>query len=479
MPTLGLLHKQQAPVVIAVLETVFTPDRPAVATEQMHVEVDDLLAELRVAGHESALTGPARVLCTRWVRERWLVRSLDDGGDEHYQLSSYAAEALAFVDRARGTRALVSESRIRTLVVALEELARDAHPDKDARARDLRAQIDRAERELARLEGGGDVVPVEDERLAEQLDHLLLLARELPADFARVAEAVVDLQREIVTGLRQDDRATGLVVEHYLDASENLLERTTEGRAFAGAMELLGDPALLASLDERVTSLLAHEFTADLSPERRAALRGIRARLVSAIDVVLAAQVRSSRTVTAQIRHHNPLRDRELDRALREATAAMGDWFPRSGRAARVEPLRWFERARFGRFRTTLNDLRPPTPPEELDDWADGPEDGGPGTGLDELRAMGGPRHAEIDAHLGGLGHDVTVAGAFAAGPVSLRRPVDILGYLERAAFDDDGSGDVPASAVERVVAVRADGGEREFAVPRLAVRGEQTGEKQ
>ncbi|SDS38728.1 Protein of unknown function [Paraoerskovia marina] len=478
MPTLGLLHKQQAPSVVAVLATVFTPERPSVAAEQMYLEVDDLLVELHDTGHEVALTGPARVLCTRWVRERWLVRSLDDGGAEHYQLSSYAAEALAFVDRARGTRALVSESRIRTLVVALEELARDAEPDRDARMRELRGEIDRAEQELGRLEAGGDVVAVEDDRLVEQLDHLLLLVRELPADFARVAEAVVELQREIVSGLRQDERATGTVVEEYLDASETLLERTPEGRAFAGAMELLGDPALLAALDERVAVLLAHDFTADLPPERRAALRGLRTRLVSAIDVVLAAQVRSSRTVTAQIRHHNPLRDRELDRALREATSAMADWFPTSGRAARVEPLRWFERARFGKLRTSLHDLRPETPPDGLDDWTD---DGVVDTDaeLDGVRAMGGPRHADVDAHLRALGRPTTVAAAFSAGPVALRRPVEILGYLERGAYDDAGSGDVPASHLERVVAVRADGSEREFVVPRVAVTEPTTGDEQ
>ncbi len=483
-PTLGLLHRAEAPLVVALLRCVFTPDRPTVATEQLHVEVDDLLAELRAAGGGPGGVAvpdePARVLCTRWVRERWLVRSIDDDGDERYQVTSYAAEALDVVARTQGTRALVSESRIRTLLVALEDLARDARPDRGERMRELRARIDEASAELARLEAGGDVEPVAPERLAEQYDNLLWLVRELPTDFARVAESIAALQREMVARLRQDERATGVVVAEYLDASENLLERTPEGRAFAGAMELLGDPRLLEALDERVHAVLSHPFAADLPPERRSALRALRTQLVQAIEVVLAAQARASRTVTAQIRHHNPLRDRELDTALREATAAMAEWFPASGRAARVEPLRWFERARFGRLRDSLHDLRPETPPAELEAWAD--EDVPEGSGLGDLRAMGGPQHAEIQAHVAALTRTapggVTVGEAFSRAPVALRRPVELLGYLELAAgaVQDEqqaaASGDVPADALERVRAVRADGSERDFVLRRTTIRG-------
>ncbi|MEG3616667.1 DUF3375 domain-containing protein [Isoptericola haloaureus] len=494
-PTLGLLHKAEAPLVVAVLRCVFTPDRPTVATEQLHVEVDDLLDGFRAArddGGAPAASGaprvpdePARVLCTRWVRERWLVRSLDDGGAERYQLSSYATEALDVVARTQGGRGLVSESRIRTLLVALDDLARDAYPDREARMRRLRARIDEAQSELARLEAGGEVEPVAEERLGEQYDHLLFLVRELPADFARVAESLTVLQRDLVTRLRQDDRSTGVVVAEYLDASENLLDSTTEGRAFAGAMELLGDPELLDSLEQRVREILEHPFAVDLPVAQRNALQGLRSQLVTAIEVVLAAQARVSRTVTAQIRHHNPLRDREVDSALREATAAMADWFPASGRAARVEPLRWFERAVPGRLRTTLHDLRPETPPEQLDPWA--PEDtDDPDGAIDELRAMGGPSHQDLAARLAGLTAPSTVGAVFSDGPAALRRPVELLGYLDlavdggRPGADDAAAapppeaprtGDVPADGLERVTATRADGTTRDFVLPRTPIR--------
>ncbi|QFU98720.1 hypothetical protein KDY119_02239 [Luteimicrobium xylanilyticum] len=484
-PALALLHRKEGPLVVALLSLIFSPGRATVPTEQMHVEVEDLLAEARSAGHEDVPADAARALCSRWVRDRWLVRALDDGGVEQYRVSSHAAEALAFVDRTQGARALVSESRIRTLLVALEGLARDARPDRESQQRALREQIARtrdelatAEAELRRLEGGGPVVETPEDRLLEQFDNVAALVRELPADFARVAESIAELQRSIVTGLRQDDRPTGEVLGSYLDASDTLMQRTPEGRAFAGAMELLRDPRLLGQLDERVRAVLAHPFADTVPVERREAVRTLHARLLAAVDAVLDAQTRASRTITQQLTVHNPLRDRELDGALREATAAMADWFGSTGRAARVEPLRWLERARLGRFRAQLHDLRPDTPPDALAGLDDEPDElDGAAELLGGLLGMGGPRYAETVAHLARVVRergDVTVDEVFAAGPPELRRPVELLGYLELAApgaldalLED---GDVPAVRLRRVVTERADGSTRTIVVPAVPV---------
>ncbi|CAM3391514.1 DUF3375 domain-containing protein [Isoptericola cucumis] len=480
-PALALLHRKEGPLVVALLSLIFTPSRTTVPTEQMHVEVEDFLAEARGAGHDVP-DEPARALCSRWVAGRWLVRSLDDDGAEQYQVSSYATEALAFVDRTQGGRSLVSESRIRTLLVALEGLARDARPDRESQQAALREQvaraqdeIARAEAELARLEEGGPVAEVPADRLVEQFDNVASLVRELPADFARVAESIAELQRTIVTGLRQDERATGEVLGDYLDASDTLMRRTPEGRAFSGAMELLRDPLLLEQVDDRVRAVLAHPFAEGLPAERRESVRALYGQLLSAVDAVLDAQARASRTITQQLKVHNPLRDRELDAALREATAAMADWFPTSGRSSRVEPLRWFERARLGRFRAQLHDLRPDTPPETLAD-ADPGFDDAPGEAMAALLGMGGPRYAETAAHAARVLRDgpATADEAFAAAPPELRRPVELLGYLELAApgaLDDAfADGDVPAAGLRRVTTVRADGSTRDLVLPQVPI---------
>ena len=47
IPTLDLLHGRYAPFVIAALSIMFTADRPTVAVADAHVEVGEMLAELR------------------------------------------------------------------------------------------------------------------------------------------------------------------------------------------------------------------------------------------------------------------------------------------------------------------------------------------------------------------------------------------------------------------------------------------------
>lgn len=483
-PTLTLLHKQSAPLVVALFASTFR-GRQAIAVEQLHLEVADLLAQLRAEGAPDVPDDAPRVLCARWVRERWLIKNVNEADEEEYQLTSHAQEALDFVARAGGARALVSGSRIRTLLDAVDHFAQDANPDRDARIASLDEQIARLEADRARLAGGGPLAPVADERMEEQHDNLLLLVRELPTDFTRVAESIKELQRTIIAQLREDDRPTGEILDEYLTASENLMENTPEGRAFLGALELLGDPGLLARLDADLAAILHHPFAERLTRAQRTSLRGIRHQIVSSIEVVLAEQARASRTLTAQIRSHNPLRDRELDQAIRDVVSALTEWFPRTGRGARVEPLTWMGRASLGRLRDSLHDLRPDVPPPGLEDWT--PEDAEvDAAGLEEIRSMGGPRHAQIDAHVAALlaaGREVSVAEAFAAGSDELRRPVDLLGYLELAGSGPggpgrdgltDADGATSAStpvAVERVEARRSDGTTRTFTVPRLAVR--------
>jgi hypothetical protein len=74
----------------------------------------------------------------------------------------------------------VSESRVRTLLEAIERLAQEADPDVMARIARLHQEIQQRQKELTRLEQGGGVDTVEDELLLEAAENVLHLARELP-----------------------------------------------------------------------------------------------------------------------------------------------------------------------------------------------------------------------------------------------------------------------------------------------------------
>lgn len=487
-PTLALLNKTYAPAVIAIFASIFTANRKQVLAEQFLIDVNEHLEDLRSHQDENTPDLPARKLVSNWVRDRWLVRAVNDAGREYYSLTSHAQEAMDFVARAGGERALVSESRIRTLLDTMDRFALDAQPDRDKRIASLASQIKQLEAEKTRLEQGGSIEPASVGRMEEQFDNVKYMVRELPADFTRVAESIKDLQRSILAQLRQDERPTGEVIADYLEASENLLSQTQEGRAFTGALELLKSEELLGQLESSIEAILTHPFARALGTRERETFRATKSTILEALGVVLSEQQRASRTLTAQIRNHNPLRDKELDESLRSAIIALGNWFPTSTRGEQVEGLSRFERANFGRLRTGLHDLSADAPPEAIAQNADVEISG---LELEDIIAMGGPRHSELLAHVEELldesTGELTIGQAFSTAADNLKRPVEIFGYQEIAVHkpsrheadtEEIGLGDLAPDTeshapLERVIAIRADGTQREFIIARQTLTTE------
>ncbi|GIG37583.1 DUF3375 domain-containing protein [Cellulomonas pakistanensis] len=459
-PMLDLLHKRHAPLVVSVLSLVFTADRPQVPVADAHTEVGDALDQLRAAGHGDDLpVGSARDLCRQWADAGWLARQVLEDDVEVYSLSAHAVGALEVAGRAGGTRARVSQSRVRTLLDAVERLAEDADPDAMMRIARLDAEIARLRAELDRVQRTGEVEQTDEETLLEEAENVLHLVRELPADFARVAESIKAMQRDVVQALRQDERPTGEVLREYLERGEHVMDATPEGRAFAGALRLIGDPQRLDALATQLSTVLRHRFTRRLPHQQRAELRDIGRRIEQGLDQVFTAQREASFVITAQVRNHDPLRDRQVDELLRDVMTGLQTWVPGARRGQAVDPLRRLPVAEVEHLRQTAGDLRPAEPPSPLAAWEDDDSD----SSAAEALAWGGPHYADLGSHLAafaGASGTVDVGQAFNAAPEALRRPVDLLGLLEIA----HQRGMTETDEVAYVDAVRPDGTRRRFA---------------
>src|SRR6478735_6779445 len=110
------------------------------------------------------------------------------------------------------------------------------------------------------------------EQRLEEAENVLHLARELPADFARVAESIKAMQRDVVADLRRDIRPTGEVLREYLERGQHVMQSTPEGRAFAGALRLIGDPEHIDRLTTQLRTLLAQPFSRLMGPGQRSDL---------------------------------------------------------------------------------------------------------------------------------------------------------------------------------------------------------------
>ncbi|MCR2813855.1 DUF3375 domain-containing protein [Microbacterium sp. zg.Y1090] len=455
-PTLDLLHGRHAPFVVAVLSLVFTPERPAVAVADAHAEIGEALDELRAAGYDEddrrLPVGTAREICRHWVRVGWLAPQIENDV-EVYRLTAHAVGALDIAGRTGGGRARVSRSRVRTLLDAVERLARDAETDPEQRIAMLLAEREALDAAIARLRND-EAEPIDDEQLFEEAENVLHLARELPADFSRVAESIKAMQRDVVADLRRDVRPTGEILREYLQRGRHVMQATPEGRAFEGALRLIGDAENIDRLTEQLHTLLTQPFSRLMAPEQRADLDAIGRQVEQGVQEVLTAQRRASQVITAQVRTHDPARDRQVDELLRGVMSGLQLWMQDSRAGDRVEPLHTFPVADIGHLRQSLSDLHPPGAPAPLP----APEDV---EFVDaDTRAWGGPRYAELEAYVATLGDRFDLAAAFEGAADDTRRPVDLLGLLEIA----HRNGMTESDDISIAEARRPDGTSRRFA---------------
>lgn len=462
-PTLRLLEYKWAPLALAVLRSAFPRDRRSVPAEQLHVQVTTFVDELAASG----LPVPpetGRELCLSWMRGKWLTRAATPSGEE-YSLTSHALEALEIVASMSRERSLLSESRLATIVAAARRAALEASPDTDRRLGIIDAQIAELTEQRARIAAGLDAAS-NDDRVIDSIASLQDLLSQMPSDFKRVEEAMGAMHRGLLERFRNGGSNVGEVVSEYLDAAAALLQDTPEGRAFAGAQDLLRDDAMLADLRLNLGTVLAHPAAAALSAAETRELESTVSTIRDGRDNVLAVRHRLSGTLRDHIISRDAAADRELDSVLREVEQELYTWME-SARARDRVPVRLLpEQLDVSALKTRFWDPANAVPPPPLEDTS---HEAPPPVSLAEYRKMGGPTMDALRELL-----ESTTAGslgeAFNSLPPELRRPVEIVGLLQAA--DESGQYN-PEQVLESYAAVRADGTLVAFAVPRIPLAPE------
>lgn len=465
-PTLTLLHQRQAPVVITIFRAAFGRNNKPIATARLHTQVEEHLAQIRLAGEVEVPNGTGREICHRWMRGQWLVRSLDDAGHEVYSLTSHAQQALELVKTLARDRATLSEHRIATILGTVRRFNAEANPDRTARVTILNTEIARLQAERDRLVEGAEIVSATEDYMLEGFTELLSLISALPSDFARVEERFATIRGEILAAFRAEDRPAGEVIDDYLARADALVTATHEGRAFEGAFALLRDDALVTQLREDLTALLDHPLSdAILGDADRAELRGTVRLVRDGLDRVLAQRSRVTATLKEYIVSHDDSRDRELEQTLRLVESELMTWIATTGpRASHDVPL-LPTRANFDHLRERFHDPADDVLPDRI---AVADPAAAPTVSLAALMAQGGPRLGSLRERLEQALADLVPAASlgelFDGLEPSMRRPVEIFGLLHLAA-DHGWEAD---ETLESYSTVRHDGTRRAFAVPRM-----------
>ncbi|SNS54575.1 Protein of unknown function [Micrococcales bacterium KH10] len=466
-PTLKLLDRKSASIALPLFANIFPEDAQPIPVERFHTIVDALLDELRAGGYDVAKTSNGKSLATQWVRERWLYR--DPGhGEETYQLTGDAKQALEYVTRTTRTQLNVSRSRIETMRRVISEAALAANPDREERKRRLAEEIARLQAEYEHLDSGGAMPEASESELTEQFSNVLRELDGLPSDFRRVEEAVRDMHRSITKKFREEERPIGEVVDDYLDQSAKLLTATPEGRAFEGATELLRNRDWLMSLREDLERILAHPLAGMLLPDETRQLRTAVNVIRRGRDDVLDQRHRASATLREHIESYDHIRNRELDATLKGIDREIRAWMQTARARDRVDveilpPALDIAALRFRTF--DPDSERVPEPLEDVSDQAP------TALSLDEIRQQGGPTLDELRRRIEGqlvAGDLESAAAMFNDLPTELRRPVEILGLMHLLTRM---GAEVDPTLREQVRAIRPDGSTRAFLMPATTIQ--------
>lgn len=478
-PTLRLLARKWAPLVIAIFRTAFTRDQRTIPADRLHQQVDNYLDELRLAG-KPIPEGTGRALCMQWLGHNWLVRTRDGDGNEYYSLTSHALEALDLVQSLTRDRTLISESRIHTILDVVRRVATDANPDRQARLDRLDAQIAGLTAERDRIAAGGEIAPASDDQMLDGYTNLLSLIGQLPSDFKRVEESVAGMHRQIISDFRGEACPIAQVIDQYLAKSDSLMRLTAEGRAFEGAFALLRDEVLLADLRRDLDIILTHPFAQALMPAEQREFRRTVKVIQDGIRDVLAQRQRLSATLRDHIVHYDMVRDRELDATLRQIDQQLDVWMRTAGPRATIGVELVPAKIDIQHLRERFWDPAESAPPPPLEDVSGTAPDA---PRLDDIRSQGGPALAQLREQLiaaAGVSELGSVAEVFGALPGDMRRPVELIGLIhlllgarghEHAGELDAGTRTAASEREELVEAIRPDGTRRTFAMPVLPLR--------
>jgi hypothetical protein len=193
--------------------------------------------------------------------------------------------------------------------------------------------------------------------------------------------------------------------------------------------------------------------------------------------------------------NHDVVKDRELERLLREINRELATWMETAGPRSTVTAELMPGTLEVHHLREKFYDPDahvPPPPLDDVSDWAPEPPS------LAEIRKQGGPqldqlRHALLDAVGaaagsgtgdpavdGSHGNHGTLGQAFNSLGSDLRRPVELFGLLQLAtqagALDPVvGPAGPERRLLERVEAIRPDGTARAFHLPRITLDDDAT----
>lgn len=274
--TWKLLAAEHAPAIMALIQAHLLTGPRRLPASLLVERVGRDLERFRAEGWD--LPQPASAYLADWLAAGWLERGLSADGEEEYEASAAAAQAIRFTRELSAQRTVATESRLGLVIGQLVQLAEESEPDPQVRVRRLLRERERIDARIAAVRDGR-LTPLPADRALERLREILTLSDELAGDFRRVRDDFRTLSRELRERIVDNDGSRGDVLDAVF-ADVDLIADSDAGKTFRAFWRLLTDPQQSGELEAALEAVLDRDFAAHLSRRERGELSGLTGTLL-------------------------------------------------------------------------------------------------------------------------------------------------------------------------------------------------------
>lgn len=298
-PAWQILAARRAPLVLSCLQTLFEGSSEGIGLEDAQQAMADMF-DAHAALSEFDISGDTSMLARRELRD-WVRRALIIEREGRLYATDALESALRFTASLEGRIMTSTASRLALVQREVERLDTRLNTDPEARAAQLRAQIQALQEELVRAEAG-HVEVASPQEAAESIRELYTLAVGLRADFRRVEDSWREADQRLRHDIVADGNHRGSILQTFLDGHDDLLQ-TAEGRVFQSFHQQLREEVDLHAMQLRLRRILLHPGASSaLSMVQESELRLLVLRLVKESAAVIRTRSRSERDVRGFLR---------------------------------------------------------------------------------------------------------------------------------------------------------------------------------
>lgn len=259
-PSIALLRTKKCNLILEFFTSVFA-STPAISYENIRAQLADFLNNRDVEVDEEndiqfsdTYEEKAEKYIKKWTENGFLTNYRNDDGEIYYELSSHSSKVIDWVSGLKQEEYVGTESKFKSIITQLKELAEYTNDDKEKRLQLLEDKKLEIEQQIQRLKMGEDVDVFEEFQIVPRFQQITKLAKELLSDFKDVDDNFKVIIKEIYKKQIDPSLNKGEILQFTFDAL-NELKSSSQGKSFYSFWEFLQTREMQSELELLISDL--------------------------------------------------------------------------------------------------------------------------------------------------------------------------------------------------------------------------------